>query len=107
MQEISASAAAELLQDNPDTTVLLDVREPAELETAAVSSAVHIPMGDIPTRLEELDRGKTIVCMCHLGGRSAQVAAYLESQGFPEVINMAGGIEAWAATVDSGVGKAD
>jgi len=102
MQEISAREAAELLRRNPDSTLLLDVREPAELAAAAVDGAVHIPMGEIPTRLNELDRDKTIVCMCHLGGRSAQVMAFLASQGFTHVINMAGGIEAWADDVDPG-----
>lgn len=103
MQEITAREAADLLQNNPDTAVLLDVREPAEVLAAAVAGAVHIPMGEIPARLSELDRHKTIVCMCHLGGRSAQVAAFLATQGFSDVINMAGGIESWAADVDPGV----
>ncbi|MEE4185499.1 MAG: rhodanese-like domain-containing protein [Gammaproteobacteria bacterium] len=103
MQEISAKEAAELLSRNPESTLLLDVREPAELAAAAVADALHIPMGEIPARLHELNRDKTIVCMCHLGGRSAQVAAFLASQGFADVINLAGGIEAWADDVDPGV----
>lgn len=85
--------------------MLMDVREPAELQQAAVDGAVHIPMGAVPERLAELDRDKTILCMCHLGGRSAQVAAYLRAQGFTRVINVAGGIEAWAAEVDPSVRK--
>jgi rhodanese-related sulfurtransferase len=103
MQEISAAEAADLLRRNPESTLLLDVREPAELAAAAVAGALHIPMGEIPARLSELDRDKTIVCMCHLGGRSAQVTAFLASQGFPDVMNMAGGIEAWADDVDPAV----
>jgi len=97
--EISAAEAASTLQATPAKTVLLDVREHAELRQASVDGAVHIPMGEIPDRLADLDRGKTIICMCHLGGRSAQVAAFLDAQGF-SVRNLTGGIEAWEKDVD-------
>jgi rhodanese-related sulfurtransferase len=105
MQEINATEAAALLQNAPDETLLLDVREHAELEIASVAAALHIPMGEIPARHTELDKNQTLVCMCHHGGRSAQVAGYLESQGFTKVINLAGGIEAWSASVDPEVAR--
>ena len=57
-------------------------------------------MGETPVRLAELDENKTIICMCHHGGRSAQVAAYLATQGYQQTINMAGGIEAWSPSGD-------
>ena len=104
MKEISATEAARLLQAAPDTTLLLDVREHAELELAHISSAIHIPMAEIPARHSELDKSQTIICICHHGGRSAQVAGYLESQGFRQLINLAGGIEAWSTSVDPEVG---
>ena len=100
MQEITAQEAASLLEQNPDSMVLLDVREQVELDMASVNAVTHIPMGEIPARLGELDSSKTIICMCHLGGRSAQVGAFLEANGFGQVINMAGGIDAWSQNVD-------
>ena len=103
MQELSATDAALLLQDKPDETLLLDVRETVELQQAAVADALHIPMNEIPERLDEIDREKTVICMCHVGGRSAHVAAYLQSQGFEKIYNLTGGIEAWARDVDAGV----
>ncbi len=83
-----------------DATTLLDVREPNELGLAAVAGAMHIPMGDIPRRLNELDRDKTIVVMCHSGVRSMAVARYLQDEGFAQVFNLAGGIDAWSREVD-------
>jgi rhodanese-related sulfurtransferase len=101
--EISALAAHQRLTDASDSTLLLDVRELAELESAAVDGALHIPMGEVPTRLEEIPQDRTIICMCHLGGRSAQVAAFLEAQGYQNALNLTGGIEAWARDVDPSV----
>lgn len=76
--------------------VLLDVRQPEELELARLPQARHIPMGEIPARLGELDTQSTIAVLCHHGGRSMQVARFLERNGFTDVINVNGGIEAWA-----------
>lgn len=83
---------------------LLDVREPWEVELASVQvdglTVRHIPMGQVPARLGELDPSQTVVCLCHHGMRSAQVVAFLERQGFDAVYNLAGGIDAWSSTVD-------
>ncbi len=105
MNEISAPDAAKLLADQPDQTVLLDVRELIELETAAVAGALHLPMGEIPARLAEIDKTKTIICMCRSGGRSAQVADFLARQGYDKVFNLTGGIHAWSDLVDSSIPK--
>lgn len=83
--------------------VLLDVRENAELEVAYVDGAFHIPMNQIPARIEELDPAKPLVIMCHSGVRSRRVAQYLLASGFEEVYNLAGGIDAWSQEVDTGV----
>jgi rhodanese-related sulfurtransferase len=83
--------------------VLLDVREPAELEMASVASALHIPMREIPARLTELDRDTPLVVMCHSGGRSRRVAEYLLANGFSRVFNLSGGIDAWSTQLDSHV----
>jgi rhodanese-related sulfurtransferase len=103
MLEIDATETAQRLADDADNTVLLDVREAQELAIAQVVGAVHIPMGDIPARLAELDADKTIICMCHGGMRSAQVAGFLAAQGYENVINLAGGINAWSLQVDPAV----
>ncbi len=99
MQEITAPEAAAKLADESVDVLLLDVRELPELEAASVNGALHIPMGEIPTRLGELDKDKLVICMCHLGGRSAHVTSFLLAQGFT-AINLTGGIEAWSQVVD-------
>lgn len=80
--------------------VLLDVREPDEVQTAALEGALHIPMRQIPARLNEIDTGAQIVVLCHHGGRSERVAQFLAVQGFAKVYNVAGGIDAYAKRVD-------
>jgi rhodanese-related sulfurtransferase len=102
-EEISPVEAHRLLSDQPQQTVLLDVREPMELELARVDGALHIPMGAIPARLNEIDRAKLIICLCRSGGRSAQVAAFLRQQGFSDARNLIGGINAWSTDVDNSI----
>lgn len=82
---------------------VLDVREPGEVVIAPFAGALHIPMGDLPSRLAELDRDAAWVVVCHHGIRSAQVAMYLARMGFAEVWNLTGGIEQWSLKVDSAV----
>lgn len=79
---------------------LLDVREPWEVELGTLPGAVHIPMRDVPTRVGELDPDRPVVCVCHQGMRSMQVGIFLERRGFADVINLAGGVDAWAREVD-------
>lgn len=102
MRELSATECQTLLA-GAEPPQFLDVREAWELDTAAVAGARHIPMGEVPTRLAELDRNRPIIVMCHHGRRSAQVAMLLERSGFAEVINLAGGIAAWSDEVDPDV----
>lgn len=83
-----------------DTVQLLDVREPAELAIASIPGCVTIPMREIASRLPELDRDRPIVVMCHSGVRSRHVAAFLLANGFEQVFNLDGGIDAWSADVD-------
>jgi rhodanese-related sulfurtransferase len=80
--------------------LLLDVREPWEVETAAIADSCAIPMHEIPGRLDEIPRDQPIVCICHHGVRSLQVAHYLARQGFGPLFNLTGGIDAWARDVD-------
>jgi rhodanese-related sulfurtransferase len=79
---------------------LLDVREPEEIAIARMRGAVEIPMGDIPSRMHELDRDAEWVVICHHGMRSAQVAIYLARNGFERVANLIGGIDQWAVEAD-------
>jgi rhodanese-related sulfurtransferase len=87
--------------------VVLDVREPWELQTASVAPAgfrlVGVPMNDIPARLAELDPAQPVACLCHHGARSQRVAMFLAQNGFENVVNIAGGIDAWAAQRDPAV----
>ena len=64
---------------------------------------MSIPMREIPARSEELDDEAPIVCICHHGARSANVAMFLESRGFKQVFNLQGGIDAWSRQVDAAV----
>jgi rhodanese-related sulfurtransferase len=80
---------------------LLDVREDWETALAPVpAEVVHIPMGQIPERLAELDPRRETVVICKAGGRSLQVAHFLASRGFESVSNLAGGILAWSRDLD-------
>ena len=80
---------------------VLDVREAWELDIARVDGALHIPMSDVPARLDELDPDGALAVLCHSGGRSARVAAFLVERGFRRVANVIGGIDAWSQEVDS------
>ena len=91
--------------------VVLDVREPWELQIASVApdgfALLHVPMQSIPMRLAELQSAyaadQPIACLCHHGIRSQQVANYLVRNGFTDVVNLQGGIEAWAQQLDTSV----
>ncbi|MDB5869936.1 MAG: Rhodanese domain protein [Polaromonas sp.] len=93
--------------------VVLDVREPWEVQTASVRedgfTLLAIPMREIPARVAELQASlgadHPIACLCHHGMRSLQVANYLAQSGFGEVINLQGGIDAWSQLVDPSVAR--
>jgi rhodanese-related sulfurtransferase len=80
--------------------VLLDVREPWEFETCHIAGARLIPMRGIPAQVDALDRDAETVVICHHGGRSFQVAMFLEQQGFGRLFNLTGGVEGWSRQVD-------
>lgn len=94
-------------QDAAARPVLLDVREPWELQTARVAppgfETLAIPMGELPARLDELDAARPIACLCHHGVRSLRVAVFLAHQGFEQVANITGGIDAWSCEHDASV----
>jgi rhodanese-related sulfurtransferase len=102
MNEISVADVARRHAAGEDF-VLLDVREPDELATASIPWALAIPMGQIPERIAELPADKPIAVLCHAGGRSARVTAFLNQNGFPNAVNVAGGIDAWSTSIDQSV----
>lgn len=101
MQHLSAPDLAAWINDpTRPSPVLLDVREPWEFETCRIKDSMPLPMRTIPARLGELDEDAPIVCICHHGARSMQVAHFLEQHGFTEVMNLTGGVDAWSRQVD-------
>ena len=102
MQHLTVEELAVWLADSSRSQpVLLDVREAWEYETCHLPGSLLIPMSSIPARQEELDPEQAIVCICHHGARSMQVGAFLERAGFEHVVNLTGGIHAWAMQIDS------
>jgi len=98
-QSISATELQRRLAEGA-ALVLLDVREPEELEICRIQGAVHIPLGDLGRRLHELDSEAEIVCICHHGRRSAMAAGLLAQAQFRRLLNLSGGVDAWAEDVD-------
>lgn len=102
MQQMTASQLKSWLDDEERSKpVLLDVREPWEFQTCKIASSQSMPMRSVPARYMELDREADIVVVCHHGARSFQVGLFLEQQGFSNIINLYGGVAAWARDVDS------
>ena len=102
MNHLSATELAAWLADpSRAQPFLLDVRENWEVETCKIAGSTQIAMQAIPARIDDLDEDAEIVCICHHGARSLQVAAFLERHGFARVTNLTGGIHAWAVQVDS------
>ena len=101
MKQISATELAAWLGDKGRARpALLDVREAWEFQTCSIAGSRHVPMGEVPGRKDELDAAADLVVICHHGGRSMQVAMFLENSGFAKVHNLTGGVDAWARTVD-------
>lgn len=90
-------------RDEGEDLLLLDVREDWELAISRLDEALHIPMGEVPDRLGELDQERGVVVLCRSGGRSAQVARFLQHHGYTRVWNLAGGILAWGQAIDPGL----
>jgi rhodanese-related sulfurtransferase len=106
MEQITAPELAAWLADPArPRPLLLDVRENWEVATCAIAGSTQIPMQLIPVRVGELPDDVEIVCICHHGARSMQVAAFLERNGFDKVSNLTGGVHAWAVQVDPSMPK--
>ena len=89
----------EVSDPTADGWVVLDVREPYEWADGHIDGALHIPLGELPARVGELDPEARTLVVCHVGARSARATAWLHQQGF-DAANLAGGMDAW-----EGVGR--
>jgi rhodanese-related sulfurtransferase len=105
--QVRPSELNDWIRSQAGAPLVLDVREPWELQTASVKpdgfELLAIPMADLPARLAEVPRDRPVACLCHHGGRSQRVAGFLAQQGYGQVANIAGGIDAWAQERDPGV----
>lgn len=88
------------LRRSGETVTVLDVREPWELELCSIEGSRALPLDTIPEHLEELPREGLLVVVCHHGVRSARAAAWLRARGFDNVVNLDGGIDAWAREIE-------
>jgi rhodanese-related sulfurtransferase len=99
--QISVSQLHDMLQmvdgEKPN---MLDVREPWEWQLARIEGVKHLPMGQIPAAVDDLDKTRPTVIICHHGTRSLQVVAFLQRQGFTNLHNLQGGIDAWSREID-------
>ncbi|MCK5336847.1 MAG: sulfurtransferase [Gammaproteobacteria bacterium] len=100
MRQMTPAQLRDYLEHAASQPLLLDVRENWEFEICSINNSLLIPMGQIPAKLDQLDQQQEIVVICHHGIRSANVCHYLEHQGFDQMINLSGGVDAWARDVD-------
>lgn len=104
MRQLSVQQLQVLLEADPVARPrLLDVREPWEFNLARIEGSELVPMQQIPSLVDRLDRSQPTVVICHHGRRSLQVIAFLEQKGFDNLHNLQGGIDAWARQVDTRV----
>ena len=99
--QLSPSEVARWRADaSREAPLVVDVREPWEVQLCRIDGAVAIPLGDVVRRAGELPRDRPLVMVCHHGGRSQHAATLLAASGFAQVHNMRGGIDAWALEVE-------
>ncbi|MBI5691481.1 MAG: molybdopterin-synthase adenylyltransferase MoeB [Verrucomicrobia bacterium] len=98
--EVTVQEARHLHLADPTRVQIVDVREAFELAICRLDGAEHIPMREIPERVETLPRDRHLLILCHSGGRSRRVTDFLRARGLSAVSNIAGGIDAWAREID-------
>jgi rhodanese-related sulfurtransferase len=101
MRHMGAVELKSWLSTAAEPVTLLDVREPWEHDLCRIDGSRLVPLGLLPGRLGELQAHQPTVVICHHGVRSLRAAAFLEQCGFADVVNLSGGIDAWARTVDA------
>lgn len=100
MREMRPAQLRDHLQKAEQQVRLLDVREPWEYELCKLPGSLLVPLGQLHTQLDHLDRDQETIVICHHGIRSRQAGMYLERYGFKKVINLSGGVDAWAREID-------
>jgi len=85
--------------------LVVDVREPWELDVCRIDGALAVPLAELPRRAHELPRDRDLVLVCHHGSRSLHAAAWLARAGWPRVHNLTGGVAAWADQVDPAMAR--
>lgn len=100
MRQVAPAELAARLTREPGAVAVVDVREPWERSLCAIEGSLHIPLGQLPARLAELDPARPTAVVCHHGVRSLRACAFLAHHGFEEVLNLQGGIDAWARDLD-------
>ena len=100
-----APGELQILRTDGEPPLVIDCRETAEVETAAIDRTMHVPMGEIKSRLPELEEhaDDLVVVLCHHGMRSLQVVSFLREQGFTDARSLAGGIDRWSIEIDASV----
>ena len=101
MRELEAVELKDYLESADVKPLLLDVRQSWEFDICKLDDSVLIPMSSIPANIDQLDKDRETVVICHHGIRSRRVAYYLEQAGFSNIINLKGGVDSWAKTVDN------
>jgi adenylyltransferase/sulfurtransferase len=105
LPEITATELKQRLDSGEDIQII-DVREPYEVAIAKIPNSVHIPLGQVLNRMDEIDPNRETVVHCKMGGRSARAIDALKRSGFSgNLINLKGGITAWSNEVDPTVPK--
>ncbi len=99
MRQLTPTQLIQHLQTATVKPVLLDVREPSEFAFCAIEGAINMPLAHIPDSANNLDPEQEYVLICHHGVRSQRAGAFLTAQGFEKLINLVGGIEAWACDI--------
>lgn len=99
VKKITAKALKAQL-DAGEAIRVIDVREDYEVAVGALPFAEHIPMNDVPDRMDDIPKTGTVVIMCKVGGRSERVVEFLNSMGYDNLMNLDGGIMRWAAEID-------
>lgn len=98
MKEMTAKEVEALINKGNELN-LIDVREDDEVAEGKIPGIIHIPLGSVESRMDELDKSKEYIMVCRSGGRSGRATEFLESQGY-QVINMQGGMLAWEGKVE-------
>ena len=101
-EEINVQELKEMI-DSKSNFILLDVRSDNEVLVSKINSSIHIPMHEIPNRLNEIDKDKLVIVQCKLGQRSAKVCEFLIENNYKNVKNLIGGIKAWSKEIDPSI----